>query len=521
MSLEVELKLQLLTDDPVNLKDNPWVALCCAEPPRTVHLVSTYFDTPDLQLYKQRICLRLRKVGNQWLQTVKTPGTASAGLHQRNEWEDVLNGPEWDLQALRQTPIASLVDDDAMWSRIEPVFVTDFQRSIYWLNTEDDDVVELVHDRGAVRAQWCRETQSYKADEPINELELELKAGEPSVLFLIGSSLCHSIPLHHANRSKAERGYRLLGEYTPATPVKAAKYALTKQMSAEESLQRVLRSCLQQLQLNEQALSESPEEPEAVHQMRVATRKIRACLAIFREVVGKSAIRERNRDIKWITDRLGPARDWDVFILETLRPMASEFGGREDFQRLLVAADDQHQRAYEHAITSTQSTEYARRLLDFSAWLESGNWRLGLSNKRKQRLNEPLLQFASRQIESRYQEALGVGRDMSALTVDQRHELRIDCKRLRYTLEFFQEIFPKKKVKPLIQLLSELQDCLGRLNDMAVATELLNQLNLDENAPERWLVLGWCGATAQVHDSDLADLWNRIHDHEQFWRDDG
>lgn len=518
MFVEQELKLQVLTDDSINIKDNPWVALCHSEPPRTVHMVSTYYDTPDLQLFKQRIGLRMRKVGDQWLQTVKTRGSAAAGLHQRNEWEDNLVGPEWDLDALRQTPVAPLIDDDATWCRIEPVFVTDFYRLIYLLTTEDDDLVELAHDRGVVRARWCGETKRFQAEEPINEIELELKAGRLPVLFQIGSSLCHTFPLHYANRSKAERGYRLMGKYSPASPVKASKFKLSRKMTAEQSLQRILQTCLQQLQLNEQALLENAEDPEAVHQMRVATRKIRACLAILGNVVGKAAVRECNHNIKWITDQLGPARDWDVFVLETLQPMSASFAQTVEWQQLLKGAEEQQRQAYKHAIQSMCSAEYSRRLLDFSGWVEGCGWQSGLSAKRKKQLAESLPLFSDRQIEAQYQVVMSAGCDITALSVERRHELRIDCKKLRYTVEFFQEVYSRKTTKGFVGLLSQLQDCLGKLNDVSVASGLLDQLNLAEHDPGRWLVLGWCGARAQTHDDDLGNMWKNIQRYEPFWR---
>jgi len=199
--LEQELKLVVEGDDKLDLLSLQWlVALADAEL-ETDQLISTYYDTPDQYLSKLKVGLRLRKKGSQWFQTVKTAGKVKEGLHQRQEWEDELANEQWNLDNLKQTPLADIIDDVEIWSTLQPIFTTDFIRETLQLTLADCTQIELAYDRGEVRAGDLRST--------IHEVELELKSGSVENLEQIATRLQEEFRLTPSDCSKAKLGYQL------------------------------------------------------------------------------------------------------------------------------------------------------------------------------------------------------------------------------------------------------------------------------------------------------------------------
>lgn len=201
MSLEQEIKLLVTQADELDLMSLPWLTENLEATPFVQHMSSTYFDTPDRALQQFGVGLRLRQIGEQWLQTVKCSGKASNGLHQRKEWEHPLAGPEFDISLLKQTDLAPLLEQAEIWSQIEPVFTTEFDRQVLPLLLADGTRVEMAYDRGEVRAAGKRAV--------IHEIELELKHGKLKNLQNLADRLKTALPLQYSDLSKAGQGYKL------------------------------------------------------------------------------------------------------------------------------------------------------------------------------------------------------------------------------------------------------------------------------------------------------------------------
>ncbi|MEC9411869.1 MAG: CYTH domain-containing protein [Pseudomonadota bacterium] len=201
MSLEQEIKLQVTQAESLLLHEIDWLKKRLIQDVYQQHLLSTYFDTADKALMNFGVGLRLRQIGEQWLQTVKCSGKASSGLHERQEWEHELEAPEFDLERLAETAIAPLLEQEQVWNAIQPVFTTEFERDVWLLRLEADTVVELAYDRGEVRAG--------DKQVAIHEIELELKQGQIDICQKLADQLKAALPLEYSNISKAGLGYGL------------------------------------------------------------------------------------------------------------------------------------------------------------------------------------------------------------------------------------------------------------------------------------------------------------------------
>ncbi len=200
MSLEQEIKLAVAGSDKLDLSELDWLQAITTEQ-QQLHLRTEYFDTPELKLKNQGIALRMRQIGDQWVQTVKSSGQVKDGLHQREEWEHPIINGEFDLPLLRQTPLAPIVDDSGSWKQLQRLFYTEFDRDILMLEADQNTLIELAYDFG--------EAVSGNNKAVIHEVELELRHGSLEVLQQIAEKLKSELPLSYNNRSKAETGYQL------------------------------------------------------------------------------------------------------------------------------------------------------------------------------------------------------------------------------------------------------------------------------------------------------------------------
>src|SRR5690606_9279104 len=135
------------------------------------------------------------------------------------------------------------------------------------------------------------------AEEPICELEVELKAGAVARLFELAVELEAPLGLRPEARSKSERGYALAGACS--APARARAVPLERTLAIPESAARILASGLEQSQANERGMLQG-SEPEYLHQMRVAVRRLRSCLGMYAHALPSQAIDALRAELAWL-----------------------------------------------------------------------------------------------------------------------------------------------------------------------------------------------------------------------------
>lgn len=197
---EIELKLRINKEDIPRFKRQKVIKQHLASKPRTRRLISIYYDTPDLQLVKAGLSLRVRRMSGGWFQSIKTAGSVIKGLHNRMEWEDLLHSGKPDFNKITDPALIEVFANPALQAALKPIFITDVKRTEWQLKLPEGQI-ELALDIGALVIE-----HQTKAD--ICEIELELKSGNESQLFEFAKALQKNITLNPENISKAELGYR-------------------------------------------------------------------------------------------------------------------------------------------------------------------------------------------------------------------------------------------------------------------------------------------------------------------------
>ena len=435
MPSEVELKFDLDPDGPALIGTAGALA---TEPVDVRDHETVYFDTPDRTLYKAGYSLRVRRSGERCIQTIKRKNGGSVGLFVRDEWEREVPGFDIVRAELKTTALKRILAGGGA-DALVPLIRTRFQRT-RWLVERGHGRIEVALDEGEVA---CAQRRA-----PIRELELELLEGKPGTLFRLAKEIAAAVPLRLGVLSKGERGYALadglLGGAAKAEPIR-----VKPGMELGPAFRLIASSCLRHFRLNELALM-AGADGEAIHQARVALRRLRSAMTLFRPALAGNDFRHLGRELRWLTRQLGEARNLDV--------MAAREG--EAATAALLAARDA---AHDHVRSTLRAPRARTLLLQLALWIEGGAWRF------RKRASAPLPPFAGEQLDRLWAKVQRRGSRLAEIDEDARHQLRIDVKKLRYSAEFLSGLHARKPVSrqrdAFLAAIRALQERLGELND--------------------------------------------------------
>ena len=216
------------------------------------------------------------------------------------------------------------------------------------------------------------------------------------------------------------------------------------------------------------------ENIEGVHPVRVSFRRMRSALNTFRLAVPRKVTREWSDTMRDLVARLGPARDLDVFIDETLGNIGDDLTlpGRDRLERIAKKA---RAKAYEDVVSMLDSTEYAAFRKDFRSWCKRRSWeRADLNRKHRLLLEGGTAPFARKVLDRQERRVLEAGAHVDKHDPRAMHKLRIECKKLRYAAEFFSPVFAG--MEGFIGHMKGLQDLLGVMNDVSVMRQLFDEI---------------------------------------------
>ncbi|MCE9524359.1 MAG: CYTH and CHAD domain-containing protein [Alphaproteobacteria bacterium] len=515
MGHETELKFVGSEDALARLRRSPALRrLARKKRPRTYALSATYFDTSDFALRDAGFGLRVRREGGQFIQTVKSAGGPDVAT--RTELKTIVAELAPNVQAIDDKAVRRALEKAIQGKELKPVFTVEMNRTSVVLTPKRGTELEAAFDIGAIQSLGGKAA----ARTPVAEFELELLKGNPLDLIACARELTSDLALVLSLQSKSARGYAL-AEDTIDSPAGAGRVVILGGASAEDAFGQILSHCLRHLLDNWGAVVHA-RDPEGVHQMRVALRRLRSALTLFGGSF-RLALRDLEAEVRWLAGVLGQARDLDVFQEDVFRPAAAAHGEDGSLDALATVVRTRRRIAWHGVHEALESERFRKLALDMAGVTFSRPWR-GHSTD-GEAAERAAIGFARERLDRCYRRAMKLGRRIGELDAGERHELRIRLKKFRYAVDFFSSLYPRRAIKRYLKRLSELQDVLGAMNDAAVARTLVRDILVAQGdggsaasiAYAGGIVAGWHLGHMRARAKQLTRRWKRFMKLEPIW----
>src|SRR5262249_11062751 len=300
-----------------------------------------------------------------------------------------------------------------------------------------------------------------------------------------------------------------------AGPVKADYRVVGKGMTPVEAFRAVCAACVQHVEANRPGVL-AAGDPEYLHQMRVALRRLRTAFEVFADVVPETIASPLIGELRWLSRALVRARDWDVFIAATLKPAMSARPRHRGLRALRAASESLAAEARSAAHRALESRRYYALMRSLRALSYDGD---GGPASTVRAL--PMRVRALAVISAMYAKARKRGRKLRRLGVKDLDRLRNAVRRLRYALLFLEPLLPEARARALACTVEALQETLGGIKDCAVAKELVSIARAEARGPQRrkggQMLKKRGGGAWDARDRDLARQWEDFRAAEKGW----
>ena len=476
---EIEWQFEAPDLEPVEdwLEKHPTTSGLSVAPGATKEITDTYYDTDDWRLYRAGFALRLRRDGESAEATMKSLTPAEDALRRRREISESLEGGS-EMPEGTRGPVGERLRRLADVGDLRSLFEVRTRRRTYALRPRAivEDASGNIHGRGSAAAvgelalDESEISNDGEARIRLSRIEVEVDAGlHESVEEFVGEMRA-ALGLRPTGTSKFEAGLSVAG-LDPAAALDLGPTQIGASLSTGEVAFAILRRHFATMLAHEPGVRLG-EDPEELHDMRVATRRLRAALKLYADVLPRRSERYE-RDLRWVAGALGEVRDLDVH-LERLAGEAARNG--EVLEKVVTLLEERRVEARRRMLEALDSNRYEALVANFSGTLRRG---------RSPAPTGPIVESAPDLVRRRYRK---VREAASAITGDsppeEFHDLRKKGKRLRYALEPLQGIYGKPSEK-MVELLKAIQDDLGDHQDLVVAAGLVEELGTAGDLPPR------------------------------------
>jgi len=434
-------------------------------PKPTVSLVDTYLDTPDWRLHRAGFSLRLRQNDGEARAeaTLKVLDPPEEGLRTRREITEPLAKADPTLLARARGPVGERIRVLAARGPLEVLLEIRTTRRRYALVEDDVEIGELALDHTAIPVEGD--------DVPIVMQRVEVEsAGERNVnVDAFARAIRDACRLNPAGNSKFESGLLARG-LSPPDPIDLGPTDVDRTNTTGEVAFASLRTQFAEVLAHEPG-ARLGEDPEEVHDVRVATRRMRAALKLFEPALPARG-RWLRKELGWIARSFGAVRDLDVQIEQTEEWLAeaTDEEDRKALEPLVRILEKRRRQARRRLIRDLDSRRYRRLVERTIEVLRRGPL------PRSTAARQLIVSVAPDMLAKPYRRVRREGdRLRPASSPAEFHSLRIRCKRLRYALEFLSPIAPKES-KAFVKSLVTVQDVLGEHQDAQVAMGHIREL---------------------------------------------
>lgn len=424
-------------------------------------LDDTYFDTADWRVHKAGYTCRVRLKGADAELTLKSMANPSGGMRTRRELTEGLSSPS-EAPARAPGPCGAALRAVAGRAVLDPLFRLQTRRQLFMLSDDQGPLGEVALDDTSIPVGEDTPVRLARVEVEVDQAAVE--RARPFVAALVSGN-----GLTEALTSKFESALIATGLRVPAAP-DLGPTAVNDGMTAAQVAYAVLRKQFSTFLANESG-TRLGEDIEALHDMRVATRRMRAAMAAFRPFLTPRMLAFRD-EFGWIAAALGEVRDLDV-QLERMDEWHSNFSPErahalDSVEGLLRA---RRAAARKRMLLALDSRRYERLVARFTAALRFGSPRSFAPGRL------PVLSVAPDLVEKRYKTVRKAGdRIGKSSPPELYHALRIDAKKLRYALEFVGAGIYGRPAVEFSTRVTALQDVLGLHQDAYVAIEMLQEI---------------------------------------------
>jgi len=307
------------------------------------------------------------------------------------------------------------------------------------------------------------------------------------------------------------------GELRPGEsgPVKADYRVLEPWMTPLEAFRALCAACVRHLESNRYGVL-AAADPEYLHQMRVALRRLRTLFEVFADALPRAVAAELLEEMRWLRRALGRARDWDVFLAGTLRPALAHHPRHAGLRSMRAACEDLSAEARSVAQRALESRRYYALMRALRA-LSYGDAPV---SPRQAGAPRPL-SLRRHALSALIGKARKRGRKLAHLDAAELHRLRKVVRRLRYSLLFLAPLLPEARVRALAGAVEALQETLGALNDYAVGKELIERARDEARGPQkrkaRKLLAKRIAAARAARRGELEAQWEAFRAAQKEW----
>ena len=476
-------------------------------------LQACYFDTKDNALAKNGLTLRMRKEGNDWVQTAKgltnnsldrLEHNVEIGLSKTNAKTNASKTnlmPSIDLSRHADEKIGKLIlralkiKPDGLIPLLIPLYETDVQRLKFTVK-HAGSLIEIALDQGMLISGGRSAT--------LCELEIELKQGKPEHAIALARTWCAAHGLWLSTINKSMKGQRL-HDYLLSSQLKHKgledKPELKSDANGQQMVKAVFQSCLNQILANASEIASGSQNAEYIHQLRVGIRRLRTAM----------------RELKMLADGINPA--WEIPLIDAFRalgehrdddhlnqvlqPQIAAAGGPDvsthiDAAKLLDASLVVRSKVFQDTllclIAYVNSSYLNGSDLSDSKYSDAKN----VADNAKENYNhKKVTKILANRLDKLHEKIIKEGKKFLALTETQQHSVRKHFKRLRYLAEFSAPLFTtsssdKKRSLAFITALKPVQDALGFYNDELMALQTYRTLAATDQ--RAWFGVGWLSA---------------------------
>jgi len=465
------------------------------KPARSESIVDSYMDTDDWRLYRAGYALRVRRKGRRAEATLKSLSGAVRGLRQRREITEQLPPGAMRGVASSRGPVGMRVRAMAGQHPVRPVFEVRTRRKIFSLEMNGAEAAEIALDQTTIPLE--------DGEEParLRRVEVEARNGGATELPTFVDHMRRVLGLQPASVSKYEAGLLAKG-LKPEAMLELGPTGVQSQSTLGEVAFAMLRRNFAAFLAHEPG-TRLGEDPEELHDMRVASRRLRAAMRLFQEVLPVRAERLRE-ELGWIGGLLGGVRDLDVQIDQT-RVWAAERVSTEPeaLTALKKLLEGQREAARRALLEALDSGRYERFERSYIAMLHRGPLRTPLGR-------QPVVIVAPGLLGDRYQKVKKLSKRIDQDSPPQMlHKLRIRCKRLRYAVESVAEVYGRPAQNPIHRLVA-LQDILGEHQDAQVAIGRLRSLAAEQGSALPPVTIFVMGEVAERYAQQAVALRKRL-----------